>query len=277
MAEPGKFHTLKILKILDFGAYLDGGASGEILLPAKWLPHPHRVGDELEVFLYYDSSDRIIATTMKPKAQAGEFAMLRVSDVNQTGAFLDWGLEKDLMVPYREQKAKMLKGKFYLVYIYLDEKTSRLAASAKLEQFLEHGKTEYETNQEVDLIIMGKTELGYTAIINNKHPGILYFNEVFRDLKQGQRTKGYIGRIREDGKIDLRLEKPGYEKLDALAERILELLKKNNGYLKISDKTPAEEIYRLFETSKKNFKKALGALYKQHLVTIDEKGIQLLH
>jgi predicted RNA-binding protein (virulence factor B family) len=240
------------------------------------MPGNVSVGDEIDVFLYYDSSDRIIATTMKPKAVCGEFAMLRVSDVNQTGAFLDWGLEKDLLVPYREQKAKMQKGKTYLVHIFLDDKTARLLASAKLDQFLNLEAALYEPNQEVDLIIMGKGELGYTAIVNNKHQGMLYFNEVFKELSIGKKLKGYIVKVREDGKIDLHLEKPGIEKLDDLSFKIITLLKKNGGFMRINDNSPADEIHHLFGTSKKNFKKALGSLYKQRLVSIEEKGIHLL-
>lgn len=276
MAIPGKYNTLRIVKILDFGVYLDGGDMGEILLPMKWVPEGCQPDDEIEVFIYFDSSDRPIATTMKPYARVGEFAFLKVKAVNEVGAFLDWGLEKDLLVPFREQKMNMVEGKSYVVYVYSDEQSNRIAASAKIENFLSKEPADYKPGQEVDLMLWRTSEIGYLAIINQTHEGLLYASEVFTELERGQRIKGYISKVREDGKIDLTLQKPGYEKIDDFAEGILNLLRKNNGFLGLSDKSPAEEIYLICGMSKKNFKKSIGALYKRKLISMEEKGIRLI-
>lgn len=276
MAIPGKYNTLSIVKIVDFGVYLDGDDLGEILLPMKWVPEGCKPDDEIEVFLYFDSEDRLIATTMKPFAVVGEFAMLTAKAVNEIGAFLDWGLEKDLLVPYREQNAKMVVGRSYLVYIYSDPQGGRIAASARLERFINLEPADYKPLEEVDLLLWRTTDIGYMAIINNKHEGMLYASDVFEDLDRGQRLKGYVTKVREDGKIDLTLTKPGYEKIDEMAERILELLRDNKGYMDLNDKSPAEEIYLMCGMSKKNFKKSIGALYKQKLIDIEEGGIRLV-
>lgn len=276
MAIPGKYNTLSIIKIVDYGVYLDGGESGEILLPMKWVPEGCKPDDEIEVFLYFDSEDRLIATTMKPLAQVGEFALLKVKAVNEVGAFLDWGLEKDLLVPYREQYAKMIEDHSYLVYIYADPQGGRIAASARLERFLSSEPPDYQPMQEVELLLWRTTDIGYMAIINNKHEGLLYASEVYEELERGQRIKGFVTKVREDGKIDLSLQKPGYEKIDKMAERIMELLRENKGYLDLNDKSPAEEIYLICGMSKKNFKKSIGALYKQRLISIEASGIRML-
>ncbi|KAF0201763.1 MAG: hypothetical protein FD170_2436 [Bacteroidetes bacterium] len=276
MATPGKYNTLSIIKIVDFGVYLDGGDLGEILLPMKWVPEGCKPDDEIEVFLYFDSEDRLIATTMKPVAVVGEFALLTAKAVNEIGAFLDWGLEKDLLVPYREQNAKMVEGRSYLVYIYSDPQGGRIAASARLERFINLEPADYKPLQEVELLLWRTTDIGYMAIINNKHEGMLYASDVFEDLERGQRVKGYVTKVREDGKIDLTLTKPGYDKIDEMAERILELLRDNKGYMDLNDKSPAEEIYLMCGMSKKNFKKSIGALYKQKLIDIEEGGIRLV-
>lgn len=276
MATPGKYNTLSIVKIVEFGVYLDGGDLGEILLPMKWVPEGCKPDDEIEVFLYFDSEDRLIATTMKPIAVVGEFALLTAKAVNEIGAFLDWGLEKDLLVPYREQNAKMVEGRSYLVYIYSDPQGGRIAASARLERFINLEPADYKPLQEVELLLWRTTDIGYMAIINNKHEGMLYASDVFEDLERGQRVKGYVTKVREDGKIDLTLTKPGYDKIDEMAERILELLRDNKGYMDLNDKSPAEEIYLMCGMSKKNFKKSIGALYKQKLIDIEEGGIRLV-
>jgi uncharacterized protein len=275
MAIPGKFSTLHITKIVDFGVYLDGEQLGEVLLPMKWVPEGCRPNDKLEVFIYFDSEDRLIATTVKPKAQVGDFALLRAKAVNDVGAFLDWGLDKDLLVPYREQKVKMTAGKYYLVYIFADEKSGRLAGSAKLEQFFERDTSGLSYGEEVDLTIWAKSDLGYKAIINNLYEGLLYDSEIFRELEPGAKMKGYVVKIREDGKIDLSLFKPGYGKVDALSQKVIDLLEQNQGFISISDKSPAEEIYLMFGMSKKTFKKAIGTLYKQRIILIEENGIRL--
>lgn len=275
MAIPGKFSKLHITKIVDFGVYLDGEQLGEILLPMKWVPEGCRPHDKLEVFIYFDSEDRLIATTHKPLAQVGDFAFLRAKAVNDVGAFLDWGLDKDLLVPYREQKVKMTAGKYYLVYIFADEKTGRLAGSAKLEQFFERDTTALRSGEEVDLVIWAKSDLGYKAIINNLYEGLLYDNEIFQEPEIGKKMKGFVVKAREDGKIDLSLFKPGYGKVDELSQKIIDILEKNDGFIGISDKSPAEEIYEMFGMSKKTFKKAIGSLYKQRIIMIEENGIKL--
>ena len=276
MAIPGKYNTLSILKIVDFGVYLDGGELGEILLPMKWVPDNCKPDDEIEVFLYFDSEDRIIATTMKPYAEVGDFALLKAKAVNEIGAFMDWGLEKDLLVPYREQNAKMVEGRSYLVYIYTDPQGGRIAASARLERFLSEEPPTYQPWEEVDLILWRTTDIGYVSIVNNQHEGLIYASEVYKDLERGQTIKGYVMKVREDGKIDLTLQKPGYGKIDSFSERILELLKENDGFLALNDKSPAEDIYDQCEMSKKNFKKSIGALYKQKLIQMEEEGIRLV-
>jgi len=276
LVEIGKYNTLRVIKEVDFGVYLDGEAEGEILMPARYVPEGCKPGDEVEVFVYLDSEDRIIATTEKPYAQVGEIAMLRVKAVDRFGAFLDWGLMKDLLVPFREQKANMIEGRSYLVYVYIDAATGRIAASAKLNKFL--GKTVplYRPGEEVELVLESESDLGYNAIVNNSHFGILYENEVFEQLEKGQRLKGYIKKVREDQKIDLTLYKAGYEKIDPVAQSILDLLKKKGGTLPVSDKSEAEVIYSYFGVSKKTFKKAIGALYKKRLISLEADRISMI-
>jgi uncharacterized protein len=275
MIEIGKYNTLRVLREVSFGFYLDGGNEGEILLPGRYAPADCKPGDEVEVFIYFDSEDRIIATTEKPFALVGEFAFLKVVSVNQVGAFLDWGLPKDLMVPFREQGTTMKEGQSYIVFIYIDTESNRIAASSKLSQFLETGPLPFADGDTVELLIIRHTELGYKAIINNSFEGILYRNEVFQQLKIGQRIGGFIKKVRVDGKIDLSLQADGYRKVDESAEKIFEILTKKGGFLPVNDKSPAEEIYTLFEMSKKTYKKAIGALYKAKRVIIAENGIYL--
>jgi predicted RNA-binding protein (virulence factor B family) len=271
----GRYNTLRVIKEVDFGVYLDGESEGEILMPVRYVPANCQVGDFVDVFLYLDSEDRPIATTEQPFAQVGEFAMLRVQSVNKIGTFLDWGIMKDLLVPFREQKVTMTEGRSYLVYIYVDEETRRIVASAKLNKFLDKTLPDYEVGQEVDLVIESETDLGYKAIVNNRHWGILYENEVFEQLAKGLKVKGYIKKIRTDNKIDLSLHPLGYEKVDPLTQMILDELKKMGGYIAVSDKSDAEEVYRVFGISKKSFKQAIGALYKKRLITISPDGIRL--
>ncbi|HPG32998.1 MAG: GntR family transcriptional regulator [Lentimicrobiaceae bacterium] len=275
MAIPGKYNTLNITKIVDFGVYLDGEQLGEILLPMKWVPEGTTPSDSLDVFIYFDSEDRLIATTMKPYAQVGEFALLRAKAVNDVGAFMDWGLDKDLLVPYREQKAKMIQDRFYIVYIYADSQTGRIAGSARLERFFDTEPADFTPGEEVDLLIWAKSDLGYKAIINHQYEGLIYESSVFQELERGQRMKGYVIKVREDGKIDLDLQKPGFEKVDEFSAKILGMLEQNKGFMGVNDKSPAEEIYLLFSVSKKTFKKAIGGLFKQRLITIEENGIRL--
>ncbi len=275
MANIGKYNTLRVIKEVDFGVYLDGETEGEILMPVRYVPVKCQAGDFVDVFLYLDSEDRPIATTEKPFAQVGEFAMLRVQSVNKIGTFLDWGIMKDLLVPFREQKVTMTEGRSYLVYIYVDEETHRIVASAKLNKFLDKSLPDYTVGQEVDLVIESETDLGYKAIVNNLHWGILYENEVFEQLAKGLKIKGYIKKIRPDNKIDLSLHPLGYEKVDPLTQMILDEMKKMGGFIAVSDKSDAEEVYRVFGISKKSFKQAIGALYKKRLITITPDGIRL--
>ena len=276
MVNIGKYNTLKVLKEVDFGVYLDGESEGEILMPIRYVPKNCQPGDLVDVFLYLDSEDRPIATTEKPYAQVGEFAMLRVKSVNKIGTFLDWGIMKDLLVPFREQKVTMIEGRSYLVYIHVDEESKRIVASAKLNKFLDKTVPEYVTGQEVDLVIESETDLGYKAIVNNLHWGILYENEVFEQLAKGIKMKGYIKKIRTDNKIDLSLQPLGYVKVDPITQMILDELKKAGGFIAVSDKSEAEEVYRVFGISKKTFKQAVGSLYKKRLITIGTEGIRLI-
>ena len=276
MVEIGKYNTLKIVKDLDFGVYLDGGDDLEILLPARYVPRNVKPGDEVEVFIYHDNEGRIIATTAKPLAIVGEFQWMECKSVNDMGAFLEWGLMKDLLVPFREQKMPMREGKWYLVYVHLDHVTKRIVASARVDKFLDNVPPVYEFNQEVDLLVADETEIGYKVIINNLHWGLVYHNEIYRRLERGEHLKGYIKEVREDEKIDVSLTRLGYEKVEGIAGIILDALKVQNGFLPVHDKSPADEIYSLFGCSKKSFKQAIGALYKKKLISIEPTGIRLI-
>lgn len=276
MAEIGKLNNLIVLKQVDFGVYFDGEELGEILLPKRYLPENLSIGDVIEVFIYLDSEDRLIATTEKPFAHVGEFAFLKVLSETKFGAFLDWGLSKNLLVPFGEQNQIMEQGRSYMVYIYLDEASQRIAASAKLEKFLDHKPIPFQEGDEVELIIFSKTNIGYKAIIEGTHSGILYDNEVFQHLKNGQHIKGFIKKIREDNKIDLSLQKSGYENVDEVTEKILAKLKAEDGIIQVTDKSPPEVISAIFGVSKKTFKKSIGALYKKRLIKIDNDGIKLI-
>jgi len=276
MAAIGLFNELEVVKTVDFGIYLDGGPHGEILLPKRYVPENCQPGDLVDVFIYLDSEDRLVATTEKPLVQVGEFAFLKVVSITPVGAFLDWGLLKDLLVPFREQQVKMEEGRSYLVYVYLDAESQRIVATSKLDKCLDNIPIDYEAGEEVDLIIAGKTDLGYKAIIDNSHWGILYHNELFQPVKTGDKLRGYIRNIRSDEKIDLSLQKPGYEKIDGISQGILNRLEAEGGFLPYNDKSAPQTISAIFNISKKNFKKAVGSLYKQHLISIEEEGIRLL-
>jgi hypothetical protein len=276
MPSVGKYNNLIVVKELDFGVYLDGSELGEILLPRHYVPDNCKTGDEIEVFLYFDSEDRIIATTEKPFATVGEFALLRVKSVDQYGAFLDWGLMKDLLVPFREQKTNMAVGRSYIVYVYYDQSSNRIAASAKLEKYLDGEPSNYEVGQQVELLIWQASDLGYKAIINQSHQGILYSNEVFQKLDIGQSIKGYIKKVRDDNKIDLSLFPSGYDKIGEHTDKIIEYLRQQGGYANITDKTPPETIYTLFGITKKTFKNAIGNLYKQEIIVLEKEGIRLV-
>ena len=276
MAAIGLMNDLEVVKEVDFGIYLDGGTHGEILMPKRYVPEGCKPGDVLNVFIYLDSEDRLVATNEKPKAMVGEFALLPVVSITNVGAFLDWGLPKDLLVPFREQQQSMEAGRSYLVYVYLDDESQRIAASSKLDKCVDNIPVDYEVGEEVDLIIAGQTDLGFKAIIDNSHWGMIFKNEVFQPLKVGQKLKGFIKTIREDEKIDLSLQKEGYEKIDDISQSILNKLAASNGFLPLTDKSSPESIKGTFQISKKNFKKAIGSLYKHRLISLEEDGIKLL-
>jgi predicted RNA-binding protein (virulence factor B family) len=276
MVKIGKVCTLEVVKFTESGAYLDGGPYGEILLPNRYVPKTLKEDDEIDVFISFDSEDRILATTDCPTVMVGEFGYLKCAAVTAFGAFLDWGLPKDLFVPFREQTVKMEAGKSYLVGVYVDQKTGRIAASAKYNRLLNKNEADYTVGQEVNLLIANQTDLGYNAIIEGRHLGVIYANEIFKPIHTGDKEKGYIKKLREDGKIDLALEVQGYDKVDPVTTDILEKLKANNGYLPFSDKTDPELIKAKLGISKKTFKKAIGALYKNKLILLEEEGIRLI-
>ena len=276
MADIGKLNKLRVVKEVDFGIYLDGGIHGEILMPKRYVPEECKPEDIIDAFVYMDSADRIIATTEKPYAMVDEFALLTVISVNQVGAFLDWGLMKDLLVPFSEQTVKMEEEKSYMVFIYLDNESRRIVASAKLDQFLDNKPPVFEVGEAVDLIICSKTEIGYKAIVNNTWWGVLYGNEVFQHLNKGQRVKGYIKKVREDDKIDLSLFKPHYAKVDDISTIIMERVAERGGYLEVTDKSSPETIYDVFGVSKKAYKIAIGKLYKEKYIKLEKDGIRIL-
>jgi len=276
MVDIGKINALPIVRLDKKGAYFDGGGMGDIFMEKELVPQDAKEGDTLDVFVYSDSSDNLIATTEKPLAMAGEFALLDVVSVNKIGAFLDWGLPKDILVPFREQQNPMVEGRSYVAFVFVDHDSNRMIASTKLDEFLGIEPHSFKETDEVDLIIFKRTDLGYKAIINNKQQGVLYKTEIFQQLAIGERVKGYIRKIREDGKIDLILHKPGYEKVDTVSKQVLDKLNEANGFIELNDKSTAQEIYRTFAISKKTFKKAVGALYKERLITIEENGIRLV-
>lgn len=278
MLKIGQYNTLRITKTVTFGMYLDGGKYGEILLPRRYVPEGYAVDDELEVFIYLDSEDRLIATTETPLTQVGECACLEVVDTSRAGAFLDWGLPKDLLVPVSEQESRMEKGDVNVVYTHLDERTESIIATSRLSKYLSELGHYFNTGQKVDLLIYGRSELGYKAVINHTHLGQLYENETFRALQVGDQVAGYIKRVRDDMKIDLSLQEPGKSHVvsDDLIARIVEHLRANGGSSTFSDKTTPELIYNEFQVSKAQFKRALGQLYKQKIVKLEPGKTSLL-
>lgn len=272
----GELNRLKIIKYVDFGFYVDGGRKyGRILLPQGEITRKVDVGDEVDVFLYLDQEERLVATMRRPLAQVGEFAFLEVAWVNQFGAFLQWGLLKDLFVPFREQKMKMQKGQSYIVHVHLDPESFRIVASAKVERYLSTEVTDLKPGDKVDVLIWQKTELGFKAIVNNKYSALIYDNQVFRPLRTGDRLEAYVHLVRPDGKIDITLQPAGQQAALDFSDVLLRYLQQNGGRTVLGDKSPAEDIYEAFGVSKKVFKKAVGDLYKRHLVTLTSEGIEL--
>jgi predicted RNA-binding protein (virulence factor B family) len=275
MLHLGIKNTLRILRGTGVGMFLGDEEGNDVLLPKKYVPENAIVGEDIEVFIYRDSEDRIIATNLEPKIQLNQFACLQVKSVTAIGAFLDWGLEKDLFVPFREQNKKMEEGRWYAVYLYLDEETDRLVASCKVNRYFEKEKIDLLIGQEVDLLIFEETDLGLNAVINNKYKGLIYENEIFQRIKIGTRTKGFVKNLRDDNRVDLSLQKQGYANVEPNAARILEKLKSNNGFLDLTDKSDSNYVMYQLEMSKKTFKKAVGALYRQKIIRIEEDGIYL--
>ncbi|TWV13070.1 GntR family transcriptional regulator [Bacteroidaceae bacterium HV4-6-C5C] len=271
----GKFNTLKVVKEVDFGIYLDGGEDGEILLPKRYVPEECEIGQDLNVFIYLDNEERLVATTLTPLIEVGQFAYLEVAWVNEYGAFLNWGLMKDLFVPFREQKQKMQIGEKYIVYAHVDDDSYRIVASAKVERYLSKSQPSYQPGEEVQILVWQKTTLGFKAIVENSYSGLLYENEIFQSLHTGMRLKAYVKQVREDGKIDLILQKPGFEKVDDFSKTLLDYIKDKGGRIALNDKSPAEDIYAIFGVSKKTFKKGVGDLYKKHLILLSDNGITL--
>lgn len=272
----GEYNLLEVVKEVDFGVYLDGSEDGEILLPTRYVPQGCKPGDVLNVFIYLDMDERLIATTLQPYVKVGEFACLEVAWVNQYGAFLDWGLMKDLFVPFREQKMKMLKGNSYVVHVHLDEDSYRIVASAKVEKYLSKDMPEYNAGDEVEILVWQKTDLGFKVIVDNKFGGMIFKNEIFTDVRSGMKMTAYIKQVRPDGKIDLELQKGGVKKVEDFADTLLEYIRSNGGSTPLNDKTDADVIYNTFGVSKKTFKKAVGDLYKKRLIVLEgEKGIRL--
>ena len=272
----GQYNTLKMVKAVDFGVYLDGGDEGEILLPTRYVPKGLQPGDEVEVFIYLDQDERTIATTEKPLAKVGDFAYLEVSWVNEYGAFLNWGLMKDLFCPFREQKMRMQKGQGYIVYVTIDEESYRLMVTAKVDRYLSKERPPYRHGDEVDLLVWQKNELGFKVIIDNQYYGLIYENQVFCPLHTGDRVKGYIDHIRQDGKVDVTLQPTGRKQTEEFSEVLLQYLKDNGGRCELGDKSPTELIQDRFKVSKKTYKKAIGDLYRRRLISISNEGIALI-
>lgn len=274
--ELGKYNTLTIDRDTQVGLFLTDGKD-DVLLPNKYVPETFEIGQELIVFLYLDHEERIVATTLEPYIFLNEFAQLRVNYVNNIGAFMDWGLEKDILVPFKEQARPMEQGNRYIVYLYLDEKTNRLVASSKLNQFLDNTVLDVEVNQEVELLITHTTELGLNVIINQKYKGLLYKNEVYDEsIRTGDYVQGYIKHIRPDNKIDVTLQIQGFESIEPNAQYILDELKASRGFLRLNDASSPEDIKTVLKMSKKTFKKAIGMLYKEKVIRIEEDGIHLV-
>ncbi len=275
MADLGKMNRLEVIKKVDFGVYLDGGSDGNILLPRRYVPEPCEIGQELDVFVYLDSEDDIIATTETPKAMVGKCAYLKVKEVNPVGAFLDWGLPKDLLVPYREQNKPLEEGKSYVVYLYLDS-TDRIVASTRLDHRLYEESRYLKPHQEVDLMVYSRSPMGYKVVVNDVHLGLIFRDEAFKPLRFGQKMKGFVKNIREDGKIDLTLQKRTQKGRQELTDQIVEYLQRNGGTSTLTDKSPPDDIYKEFNVSKGSYKKALGALYKARKISITPELITLL-
>lgn len=276
MTRLGDFNVLRVVRAVDFGLYLDGGEEGDILLPKRYVPEGTQVGDDIEVFLYLDSEERLVATTERPKAIVGDFACLQVAWVNQYGAFLDWGLMKDLFCPFREQKKRMERGESYIVHVHIDDDSYRIVASAKVEHYLSDDTPDYKRGDEVALLVWQKTDLGFKVIVDNRYAGLVYRDQIFQPIHTGDRLRGYISAVRDDGKIDIALQPTGIRQTKDFASTLLKYLEEHGGVCPFGDKSDAEDISEEFHVSKKVFKRAVGDLYKRRLISIDDYSIKML-
>jgi predicted RNA-binding protein (virulence factor B family) len=276
MIHIGDYNTLEILRETDQGLYIADEEGNEVLLPNRYVPEEFKIWDKLEVFVYLDNEERPVAVTDKPFIKVNEFAMLSCNQVTPHGAFLDWGLLKELFCPFKEQAFKMKAGSWYLVYCYLDDETERLVASSKTNRFLDNKNLTVEPFEEVDLIVSHPSEIGMNVIVNEKHTGLIFKQELFQDISIGDRMKGYVKKIRPDNKLDIGLGKIGYRNIEPNAETIIKELEDNSGYLNLTDKSNPEDIKEILQMSKKSFKKAIGTLYKQRMIEIKDDGIYLV-
>ncbi|AVF65656.1 GntR family transcriptional regulator [Vibrio alginolyticus] len=276
MIKIGQINSLEVIKKADFGVFLDGDDYGSVLLPSKYVPEGTEIGEHVDVFLYFDSESQLAATIERPIAQVGEWGLMKIEGVNATGAFVNWGIkEKDLLIPFSEQRTRFSAGQTILVYVYTDKASGRIVGTTKFNKWLDKTPANYEVNEQVDLIIAERSQLGYKAIVNGKHWGMIFPSDVFGKLYIGKKLKGFIKHIREDGKIDLALQKVGVAKMDDLSSKILDLLEKKGGFLPLNDKSSPEAIFDAFRTSKGTYKKTIGGLYKQGKIVIEKDGIRI--
>ncbi|WP_049535995.1 CvfB family protein [Vibrio harveyi] len=276
MIKIGQINSLEVIKTADFGVFLDGEDYGSVLLPNKYVPEGTELGAHLDVFLYFDSESQLAATIDKPIAQVGEWGLMKIEGINKTGAFVNWGIkEKDLLIPFSEQRARFTAGQNILVYVYTDKASGRIVGTTKFNKWLDKTPATYEVNEQVDLIIAERSQLGYKAIVNGEHWGMIFPSDVFGKLFIGKKLKGYIKQVREDGKIDLALQKVGVAKMDDLSSKVIELLEKKGGFLPLNDKSSPEAIFEAFRTSKGTYKKTIGGLYKAGKIVIEKDGIRL--
>ncbi|MEL7438881.1 MAG: S1-like domain-containing RNA-binding protein [Pseudomonadota bacterium] len=276
MIKIGQINSLEVIKTADFGVFLDGEDYGSVLLPNKYVPEGTELGAHLDVFLYFDSESQLAATIDKPIAQVGEWGLMKIEGINKTGAFVNWGIkEKDLLIPFSEQRERFTAGQNILVYVYTDKASGRIVGTTKFNKWLDKTPANYEVNEQVDLIIAERSQLGYKAIVNGEHWGMIFPSDVFGKLFIGKKLKGYIKQVREDGKIDLALQKVGVAKMDDLSSKVIELLEKKGGFLPLNDKSSPEAIFETFRTSKGTYKKTIGGLYKAGKIVIEKDGIRL--
>ncbi len=273
----GEYNTLEIVRETSVGLYLEDEEGNDVLLPFRYMPDEYDLGDEISVFIYKDNEDRIIATSEKPLITLNHFAFLKVRTVNHLGAFMETGYMKDLFVPFREQSGELLEGRKYLTYMYLDDKTDRLTGSTHPQRFLSNTDLTVEVDDEVELFVWDRTDLGFNVIINHLHKGLIYHNEIFTPIQYGDSLKGYVKKIREDNKVDIALQKAGFRHVDENVNKLLDVLQQENGFLPLNDKSDPKDIYRKLEMSKKTFKKAVGALYKARKIKLEKEGIYLLN